>query len=131
MTKSFHTPILVDEPTAAFVREHIPVNQARVRRIATVRPRGMDKSVQVSELVPPASELPELTNDAIVTYENALEAFDNRDWEQAFSLLHQVPANDRVKDFLTVFIAQNNRVPPTDWDGTIPTDRFQRDGERI
>jgi hypothetical protein len=25
-----------------------------------------------------------------------------------------------VKDFLTVFIAQNGRVPPRDWDGVVP-----------
>ena len=41
------------------------------------------------------------------------------DWNEAFDLLHQVPARDRVKDFLTVFIAQHNRTPPSDWDGVI------------
>jgi hypothetical protein len=30
-----------------------------------------------------------------------------------------VTAEDRVKDFLTVFIAQHNRTPPKDWDGVI------------
>ena len=28
-------------------------------------------------------------------------------------------ADDRVKDFLTVFIAQHNRTPPKNWDGVI------------
>ena len=40
--------------------------------------------------------------------------------EQAFKMLHQVPADDQVKDFLTVFIAQHNRVCPGDWQGVIP-----------
>jgi hypothetical protein len=31
-----------------------------------------------------------------------------------------VPADDRVKDFLTVFIAQHNRTPPENWNGVIP-----------
>ena len=34
--------------------------------------------------------------------------------------LHRVPAEDRVKDFLTVFIAQHNRTPPEHWNGVIP-----------
>jgi len=42
-----------------------------------------------------------------------------KNWEKAFQLLHKVPADDRVKDFLTVFIAQHNRTPPEGWDGVI------------
>jgi adenylate cyclase len=34
-------------------------------------------------------------------------------------LLHLVPAKDRVKDFLTVFIAQHGRTPPRDWNGVV------------
>jgi adenylate cyclase len=34
-------------------------------------------------------------------------------------MLHQVPAEDRVKDFLTVFIAQHGRSAPPDWNGII------------
>ena len=42
-----------------------------------------------------------------------------RDWHEAMERLHRVPAEDEAKDFLTVFIAQHGRVPPTDWDGVI------------
>jgi adenylate cyclase len=31
-----------------------------------------------------------------------------------------VPADDLVKDFLTVFIAQHDRTAPANWDGVIP-----------
>jgi len=34
--------------------------------------------------------------------------------------LHTLPADDLAQDFLTLFIAQHNRTPPTNWDGTIP-----------
>ena len=30
----------------------------------------------------------------------------------AFERLHRVPVRDKVKDFLTVYIAQHNRTPP-------------------
>ena len=41
-------------------------------------------------------------------------------WSQAFDRLHRAPAEDRVKDFLTVFIAQHNRTPPENRSGVIP-----------
>lgn len=120
MTKTLRTSILLDDSTAAYVRQHVPTTVARIRRIANVRPHGMATSLEVSELLPPTSEYPDLSDKAIVAYEAALDALADRDWERSFSLLHQVPATDRVKDFLTVFIAQNNRTPPSDWDGTLP-----------
>ncbi|HUG67620.1 MAG TPA: adenylate/guanylate cyclase domain-containing protein [Pirellulaceae bacterium] len=123
MTKTLRASILLDDSTAAYVREHVPTTRARVRRIAHVRPYGLATPLEVSELLPPTSEFPELSDDAIAMYEQALDAFAGGDWERSFSLLHQVPATDRVKDFLTVFIAQNNRRPPSDWDGTIPLGR--------
>lgn len=129
MTKTLRASILLDASTADYIREHIPATRARVRRIASVRPDGMETPLEVSELLPPATEFPELPDDAIAVYEQALDALADRDWDRAFSLLHQVPATDRVKDFLTVFIAQNNRTPPSGWDGTIPLGRESRHGD--
>ena len=120
MTKVLRAPILIDEATAQRVRQTVPHDQARVRRVATVRPAGMTGVVEVSELLPPLDQFPQLSNQHIVAYESALDALLARDWNTAFQLLHQVPAEDRVKDFLTVFIAQHNRTPPPDWDGVIP-----------
>lgn len=120
MTKMLQAPILIDRRTAQAVREHVSSEQARLRRVAVVRPYGLDMPVEVSELLPPAVEYPELTDENLAAYEAALDALLERDWPKAFELLHQVPANDRVKDFLTVFIAQHNRTPPAGWDGVIP-----------
>lgn len=120
MTKLLRAPILVDEPTARFIRETTPRDVARVRRLAVVKPYGLEKSLEVSELLPPASQFPLLSDEDIANYEAALDALLARDWSLAFELLHRVPAKDRVKDFLTVFIAQHNRTPPDNWDGVIP-----------
>lgn len=119
MTKVFAAPILLDEPTARIVRERVSPDLARVRRIARVRPSGMDWSVEISELLPPFAEYPQLTDRAIADYEAALDLFQAGDWAKAFELLHRVPAVDRVKDFLTVYIAQRNRTPPAGWDGVV------------
>ena len=120
MTKLLRAPILLDAATADAARTLLPSDRARVRRVATVKPYGYDRPLEVSELLPPAAELSELTDHDIAMYEAALTALYERNWDLAFQRLHQVTAGDRVKDFLTVFIAQRNRTPPADWDGVIP-----------
>ncbi len=119
LTKVLRAPILVDEATAAVLRATVPAEVARVRRVARIRPYGLKLPVEVSQLLPPATVYPQLSDEDIVAYETALDALLSNEWEKAFEWLHRVPAEDRVKDFLTVFIAQNNRTPPDDWDGVI------------
>ena len=120
MTKSLRAAILIDQATAKIARQTIAPTEARVRRLAVVRPYGMDLPLEVSELLPPAREFPQLQDAHIQAYEAALDALLARNWPKAFSLLHQVPADDEAKDFLTVYIAQHNRQAPANWDGVIP-----------
>jgi adenylate cyclase len=119
LTKVVHTPILLDETTARIIRSHLRRDVARVRRVAVVRPAGLTTPVEISELLPPPAVFPALTDEHLATYEAALDMLLAQNWEKAFALLHKVPAEDRVKDFLTVFIAQHNRTPPAGWDGVI------------
>jgi adenylate cyclase len=120
MTKILQTPILLDEATARAVREQVPATAARCRRLAVVKPYGLDSAIEVSELLPPVASYPDLTDEHVAHYEAALDAFLAGDWSEALEQLHRVPAKDRVKDFLTVFIAQHNRTPPAGWNGVIP-----------
>ncbi|HTU23813.1 MAG TPA: adenylate/guanylate cyclase domain-containing protein [Pirellulales bacterium] len=120
MTKTLQAPILLDERTAAAVRAVVPTDVARLRRVAVVKPYGLDKKLEVTELLPPASVFPELSDENVADYERALDELLAGRWPQAFERLHRVPAEDRVKDFLTVFIAQHNRTPPENWNGVIP-----------
>ncbi|MCS6865799.1 MAG: adenylate/guanylate cyclase domain-containing protein [Gemmataceae bacterium] len=126
MTKLLRVPILVDEPTAQAVREQLPPEVGRVRRMAKVRPYGLETPLVVAELIPPApppeSERPDgiLTEADLHAYDQALDAFLAGDWHAAYRLLHRVPPDDRGKDVLTEFILKNNRTPPPGWDGVIP-----------
>jgi len=120
MTKTLQAPILVDERTAIVLRNQLSPKLARLRRVAVVKPYGLDRKLEVTELLPPESDDPTLTNQNIVDYEQALDDLIAGRWGQAFDRLHRVPAEDRVKDFLTVFIAQHNRTPPEGWAGVIP-----------
>ncbi len=119
MTKQLRAPILIDEPTALRVRQEIDPSIVRVRSVARVLPYAMSSPLMVSELLPPEGPESILTNDHVRAYEQAVELLQSGDWSNAFRLLHQVPAEDRVKDFLTVFIAQHGRTPPSDWQGFI------------
>lgn len=123
MTKILRTPILLDPASANLARQRLTPEVARFRRLAVVRPVGMDAAVEVTELLPPAQDHPLLTDEHLECYENALEAFNAGDWYLANELLHRVPANDRAKDFLTVYIAQHDRRPPANWNGVVPLDR--------
>jgi adenylate cyclase len=120
MTKIIRAPILLDESTAKAVRRQVPREVARVRRLAIVRPYGLDRPLEVSELLPPEADYPELSDEHLGFYESALDAFLAGRWPEALELLHHIPAEDQVKDFLTVYIAQHNRTPPPNWDGVIP-----------
>jgi len=119
MTKQVQSPILVDEVTAERVRADVPSQLVRVRRVAKVLPIGMRKPLMVSELLFPEALDPVLSDLHLQAYEKALDSFQDGNWGEAFRLLHQVPAEDRVKDFLTVYIAQHGRTAPPDWNGYI------------
>jgi len=119
MTKQLRAPILMDEATASRVRKEVSPTIARTRRVARVLPVGMTTPLMVSELLPPEGPDVLLTDAHILAYEKALDGLQDGNWGEAFRLLHQVPAEDRVKDFLTVFIAQHGRSAPPDWQGFI------------
>jgi adenylate cyclase len=119
MTKFLNTSILVDPKAAAILRGQLRPELGRVRRVAVVRPYGLDSSVEVSELLPPEQEFPELTGQNLRDYESALDEFLTGRWQETLDLLHHLPAEDLVKDFLTIYIAQNHRHPPPNWDGVV------------
>jgi adenylate cyclase len=119
MTKQLGAPILLDEATATYARQHLPPDAGRVRRTGRVLPYGLKTPLVVSHLLPPPSEEPRVTDEGIANFEAAVDAVAAGDWAKALELLENVPGPDRAKDFLTVFIAQNNYEPPPDWDGTI------------
>ncbi|MGW8258446.1 MAG: adenylate/guanylate cyclase domain-containing protein, partial [Thermoguttaceae bacterium] len=120
MTKIFRAPILLDQTTSEIVRREVPRDIARVRRLAVVKPYGLESPLEVSELLPPTAQYPLISDEHLGYYEMALQKFLARNWTAAFELLHRIPAEDEVKDFLTVYIAEHNRRAPPDWDGVIP-----------
>ncbi|MEC9148048.1 MAG: hypothetical protein VX470_04340, partial [Planctomycetota bacterium] len=62
-------------------------------------------------------------DEQLRAFDEAWDCMVAGEWNAAFECLHQVPSDDRAKDFLTVYIAQHDRTPPADWEGFIPIAR--------
>jgi adenylate cyclase len=122
MTRQLKASILIDPLTAAVIRTSIGPENCRVRRLARVLPNGMTAPIDVSELLPPERDCPELSNEHLVTYEDALAAFERRDWRLAFQCLRANRSTDHANEFLAQFIDRHGNAPPPNWDGTVPLD---------
>lgn len=145
LSRHFGVSICIDETTAEFVRSRVPKEQARVRALARVRPKGMDTPVNVFQLVPPEHrtavsgfdqtigqdksftgvvtdfELPGakealISDREIVKYEAALKLVIQGYWPQAITQLQQV-SDDGAKAFLLERMQRTNNQPPDGWDG--------------
>ncbi len=119
MTKQLRVPIVVDEATAKIVRPRLASSEGRLRRLGRLLPYGMETPAVVSELLPPETELPELTDAHVAEYELGVDHFTEGRWDQAYRCLHGMPASDRAQDFLMQHIVLHNRTAPANWDGTI------------
>ena len=119
MTTQLRTPILLDATTAETVRNDMDRTEGRVRQLARVLPYGMETPVLVSELLPPESDWPELTDAHLQRFEEGVDHFIRGHWDEAYHCLHGMPADDRAQDFLAMLIVQHNRTAPADWDGVV------------
>lgn len=119
LTKIMRVPVLLDETTAEVVTQSMSAETARCRRLARIRPYGLEQPLVVGELLPAAAVDPTHSVEHVATYESALTAFLAGRWSEAYELLHRVPPQDLGKDFLVSYILQHNHTPPPGWDGVI------------
>ena len=119
LTKLFGAKVIIDYDTAAALKASSD-HPFQLRRLARVRPAGFENEIEAWELiVPPTPNTDVLSSDQIALYEAGLDAMISGDWNQAYDLLHGMPAWDRPKDVLLSTILRNDRTPPHDWDGVI------------
>lgn len=116
MTKQFGVSVCLDEASAEFARQHLPPGQARVRRLARVRPKGMDTALEVSELLLPFGPECDTADAQIADYERALELVIAGEWTEAVDILNQL-TDDGPSQFLLDQMARCENTPPSDWDG--------------
>ena len=87
MTRMFGVNICIDETTADFVRRMLSPSEGSCRRLAKVRPKGMETAIVVSELRPAHDGNESLTASAVQAYETALDAIITGNWAAALTLL--------------------------------------------
>jgi adenylate cyclase len=124
LTKAFGVEVIMDEATALAVRDDETV-EFPIRRLARVRPSGLESSIDIYELLGlPGETDPSLTEQQIGEYEASLDALIRGDWEEAYRRLHALPSWDRPKDVLLSTILRYNRVPPENWSGAIDLPKY-------
>ncbi len=111
MTRHLHASVLLDSDTAVSLVRTMPATVGRVRRLAVVQPYGLERSVEIHELLPPAEECLDDTERSLRNYDAALTAFIAGDWPQAREIFDRVSPKDRAKEFLTAFMKQNGGAP--------------------
>lgn len=122
LNKTFGSEVIVDSATAAKLRsgEASRVEFARLRRLARIRPAGMESVGDVYELRPNTPEDQALLSDAQITqYEQSLELLNASQWSAAYEQLYGLPASDRAKDVWVSLVLKHNRTAPPDWDGIL------------
>lgn len=117
MTKQFGVPICIDEATADWVKQKMPSTQARLWRLARVRPKGMDAPLMVFALLPPEHEYPEVNDGVMMLYDLALNAVIAGKWPEAAQILTKISDGNGAKQFLLKHMARYDNVSPDDWDG--------------
>ncbi|MBC7822097.1 MAG: adenylate/guanylate cyclase domain-containing protein [Planctomycetaceae bacterium] len=122
LTRQFGVGICIDEQTANFVRRLMPPQEGRCRRLARLRPKGMDTTLLISELLPPEVEGCLVTDTAMLNYEAALEMVIAGRWTEAIERLNAVPDEDGAKQFLLKHMAKFDNKAPDGWDGAFSLD---------
>lgn len=118
LTKQFGVPICIDETTAEYVESFMPKDEARCRRMARVRPAGMDTPLTVYQLLPAERKDPSVTDEMIARYESGLNAVLDGKWKEAVELLSEFRDTDGPTQFVMNQMEQTEFEPPANWDGT-------------
>jgi len=118
LTKAVGVPILVDELTAKTAGQALSTEEGYCRRVARLRPAGVQEPVDAYALIPSQDTELSLTGEQLRVYEAAVEAIIENSWGDAKQLLKQLPLTDGPSNFLRNAMANLGDAPP-DWDGAI------------
>lgn len=118
LSKYFGVPICVDEATAHYIRAGLGREVACLRRLARVRPKGMETSMMVYGLLPGSMEQQALSPELFELHEVAVDAVIQGAWEQAERILGQFPTTDLPSQQLLRLMAATHHKVPSEWDGS-------------
>ena len=116
MTRQFGVSICIDENSARCVQTMLTPSVARVRKLARVRPKGMQSAIDVYELLSPCGPDSSISDEHISEFEAALELVIAGHWTDAIIALNQLP-DEGPKKFLVDHMTRFGNISPADWDG--------------
>jgi adenylate cyclase len=119
ITKQVGASILIDGAMADAIRPHLLPSEARLRRVARMRPSGMDVPTEVHQLLPTGVDYDHISDADLAVYNQSVEQFTAGQWSEARQLLTGILPNDGPADYLRTLIDQHDATPPADWDGAI------------
>ena len=122
LTKPLGVHILVDSNTAVAVMAADPTGRKiRARRLPTVRPAGMTRSVELFEILPP-DYVPVKDNPTPAQLkrwnDEVMKLFASGDWKLTRERLQQFFPHDAVAKFVLREMGMATS-PPSGWDGVI------------
>lgn len=120
LTRPLGVTICLDEPTAQVVRASLSPQDARLRRLARVSPKGMEAAMTVFSLVPAFEFLEQITDALLADFDAAVDAVIQGDWLHAQQLLKSLPTDDGPTQFLLSQMHALGNNPPADWNGAFP-----------
>ncbi len=118
LTKAMGVPILIDEETASVVCKTLGADEAYCRRVACLRPAGVQAPVNAFALIPTDDEELALTGEQLRAHQAIVDALIGNDWGKAKELLMEMPLTDGPSNFLRNAMADLGEAP-ADWDGAI------------
>lgn len=116
LTKLTRAPVLIDGATVEAMQRC--GCGLRSRRLATMQPVGIQRDIDVYQLLSVEQDLSWLTDDVMGKYAESLNQFEAGRWADARQLLEELPEADLAKNFLLNYVQQHER-PPHDWNGVI------------
>ena len=128
LTKAMGVPILIDEQTAESASLELTAEEGYCRRVACLRPAGVDAPLNAFALISAQNGELSLTGEQLRAHEAAVEAVINNAWDEARRLLDALPLTDGPANFLRCALA-NLGEAPTDWDGAINME--DKTGQRL
>jgi hypothetical protein len=111
-------PILIDEETAKSVSLDLDAEEGYCRRVACLRPAGVDEPLNAYALISARDKDLTLTGEQLRAHDEAVEAVISKSWEEAKVLLDLLPLTDGPANFLRAALS-NLGEAPNDWDGAI------------
>lgn len=125
LTKAFGVEVIMDDVTAMGLVEHQDELEFRVRRLAKVRPAGIESPLMIYELVSNDTLLgAHITSEQFDLYEVGLDAFLAGDWKLASDSLSSLNELDQPSQMLSAYMQRYGMKPPTMWDGVMDLPKY-------